>query len=92
MIRETYFDSKNFDGNQSIAKNPLLQLLFLSMLFIISASCASCFSGYSFHDIAGIAGVLTFPSGLYHVVKGANKDAAERSAKTEAKPHFSDMR
>ncbi len=79
MIKVTYLKGKNTGRSKALTTNPFLQLLFLSVLFVISARFNPPFSAHSTLFATGVAALLALPAVAYHFVKAAKAFFAMRS-------------
>lgn len=71
MIRVTYLKGKNAGRSKAFTTNPFLQILFLSILFVISARFHPYFSTQSIFVFMGLAAILAFPAAVYYFTRSA---------------------
>jgi len=79
MIRVTYLKGKKTSRPKAFTTNPFLQILFLSVLFVISARFNPQFSAYSIRLATGIAAMLALPAVMYHFTKALKVFLATRN-------------
>jgi|GEM_PF-1903766 len=79
MIRITYLKGKNSVRSKAFTTNPFLHLLFLSIIFVISARFNPNFGAHSELLVSGFAAALALPAATYYFVKSIRELFAARN-------------
>ena len=78
MIRETYLKGRPTKQSKAFTTNPFLHILFLSVLFVMSANNHPYF-GAHYALIIGLAAAMAFPAAAYHLAKNVRTFFAARN-------------
>ena len=90
MIRETYLKGRPIKQSKAFTTNPFLHILFLSVLFVMSANNHPYF-GAHYALIIGLAAAMAFPAAAYHLAKNVRTFFAARNdliKETVSMPEF----
>lgn len=79
MIRVTYLKGKNIGRSKAFTTNPFTQIIFLSILFIVSARFSHNLSTSSIFSFMGFAVFLAFPAVAHYLANAARAFFAARS-------------
>lgn len=82
MIRETYLKGRTAKPSKAFTTNPFTQILFLSVLFVVSARFHPYFGAHSLHILIGLAAAMAFPAAAYHLSKNFRMLFAARNGLT----------
>ena len=79
MIRETYLRGKTTKQPKALTRNPLLQMFFLSIFFVISAQQHPYFGAQPVFLFVGLAVVMALPASVHHILRKLRTPFAARN-------------